>query len=178
MDKLKLLIVVCVLFAFPGVASAQTLTPVPTPVDYNLPYPGLLPGHPLSFLKEARDVILGFFISQPLDKAEFNLLQADKNIQASYLLSTKSSNKTAGVISTMTTAEDYFARALVQRQEAQSQGIDTRDVTKTLSVANKKHQEIIAQILTSARKEDIQSVKKQLERAQQFEKELKSLLRK
>jgi len=161
-----------------SVSFAQEPSPSPTPVNYTLPYPGLLPGHPFLFLKEARDVIIGFFTSQPLKKAEFILLQADKNLQASYLLATNKNGKTSLVVATVTTAEDYFADAIAKMQAAKSQGIDTRDFTKTLIEANLKHQEVIGQVLVSARKEDKEKIRKQLERAAQFGKKLQSMLQK
>lgn len=53
-------------------------TPTPTPVVYVLPYPGILPTHPLYLLKTFRDRIIEFLISDPIRKAEFYILQADK----------------------------------------------------------------------------------------------------
>ena len=55
-------------------------------VDYQLPYPGMLPDNPLYFLKVFRDNLTSFFINKPLDKAHFDLLQSDKDVEASYLL--------------------------------------------------------------------------------------------
>jgi hypothetical protein len=173
----------CISVSMVSPVSAQTpiqsgQTPSPTPVDYTLPYPGLLPGHPLSFLKEARDVIVGFFTSQPLDKAKFTLLQSDKNIQAAYLLTTRPSRKPSVLLSTITTSENYFAQAIEQMKEAKSQGIDTRDFAKQLVVANKKHQEVIGHIVLSARKEDKQAIQQEHIRSQQFGEELDVLLQK
>src|SRR5258708_38682343 len=64
-----------------------------TPIDYQLPYPGLLPDSPLYFLKMLRDNLTSFFLSKPLDKANFELLQSYKNIEASYLLVTQEAGK-------------------------------------------------------------------------------------
>src|SRR3989344_5431146 len=55
-------------------------------VEYNLPYPGLLPDSPFYSLKSLRDKIVSFLISSPLKKAEFNLLQADKRLNAGLYL--------------------------------------------------------------------------------------------
>ena len=58
---------------------AQTIAS-PTPVDYQLPYPGLLPDHPLYPLKRIRDRILYLLASDPVKKIELGLLFADKKI--------------------------------------------------------------------------------------------------
>ena len=55
-------------------------------VEYELPYPGLLPDNPLYYLKAIRDNILKFLIRDPMKKAEFDLLQSDKRLGASYAL--------------------------------------------------------------------------------------------
>ena len=46
--------------------------------EYILPYPGILLDHPLYFLKNLRDQVMEFLISDPTKKAEFSLLQSDK----------------------------------------------------------------------------------------------------
>ena len=68
-----------------SVTPIPKLTPMPTPVDpdvigieYVLPYPGILPTHPLYFLKIVRDRIIELLISDRVNKAEFYILQADK----------------------------------------------------------------------------------------------------
>lgn len=64
---------------------AGTLIGTPTPevgreVEYTLPYPGILPDHPLYFLKSLRDSIINLLITDPLKKAEFAKLRSDKFI--------------------------------------------------------------------------------------------------
>ena len=55
---------------------------VPSPINYPLAYPGILPDNPLYPLKMLRDRIVFFLINDPFKKAEFNLLQADKRLGA------------------------------------------------------------------------------------------------
>lgn len=57
--------------------------------DYVLPYPGILQNHPLYVLKELRDKIIETLIVDPLRKSEFYLLQSDKWIAASELLTSQ-----------------------------------------------------------------------------------------
>src|SRR3989344_1770388 len=76
-------------------------------VDYDLPYPGLLPDHPLYFLKMMRDSAIGFLISDPLKKAEFDLLQADKRLNSGLYLLHNDKDKNAELAqSTISKGED------------------------------------------------------------------------
>src|SRR5260221_7243175 len=68
------------------VSPTATSSPTPTVVQYDLPYPGILPDNPLYTLKVIRDEVVSFFISDPLKKASFDILQADKRIGASLYL--------------------------------------------------------------------------------------------
>ena len=106
-------------------------------MQYALPYPGILPGHPLSGLKSIRDGIVNFLISNPLKKAEYELLQSDKKLQATvFLIEQKKEDKL--VIATLVGAENDFEQAIVKVQEAKKQGIETKSLTDKLSLANKK----------------------------------------
>jgi len=59
------------------------------PVEYALPYPGMLPDNPLYFLKQVRDWIMEKIIADPVRKIEFYVLQSDKDINASVFLNAK-----------------------------------------------------------------------------------------
>ena len=73
-------------------ACAQEARPITTPepknqqVEYALPYPGILPDHPLYFLKNVRDWLLKIFISQPVRKTEFEMLLSDKSLNMAIFL--------------------------------------------------------------------------------------------
>ncbi len=75
-------------------------SPTPTPVEYTLPYPGLLPDHPLYFIKHWRDAILSFLISDPIKKIEFQQLLAEKDLNASIYLAQQ--HKTDLTVTTLT----------------------------------------------------------------------------
>lgn len=115
--------------------------------NYELAYPGILPDHPLYFIKAGRDRIISFFISQPIKKAEFNLLQADKRIHASLLLSEKREDKIGLAQSTFSKGENYFEMAINNTEEAKRQGIDITEFSKKLSDANEKHQQVLNDML-------------------------------
>src|SRR5205823_3865940 len=89
------------------VSPAVIMSPTPTPaqtVDYTLPYPGLLPDNPLWPVKAFRDKSISMFISDPMKKAEFDLLQADKRVNASLYLFNQSKDKEALVSQTISKA--------------------------------------------------------------------------
>lgn len=67
--------------------------------DYVLPYPGILPDHPLYFLKELRDKIIEALIVDPERKSEFYLLQSDKLLNSAVsLLEKNNEDKTKEAI--------------------------------------------------------------------------------
>jgi hypothetical protein len=116
-------------------------------IDYQLPYPGLLPDNPLYFLKAFRDNLTAFFLSKPLDKAQFDLLQSDKDVQASYLLVTQQAGKEAMANTMFTQGQDYFSQAIDQAVSAKKQGYSISDLSKKLDLSNKKHQQILQVVM-------------------------------
>lgn len=117
-------------------------------VAYDLPYPGLLPDSPLYFVKVVRDSIIGFLIADSTKKAEFNLLQADKHLQAGQLLlDKKGAEKQSIAQDTLKKGERYFAEAIAKTEEAKKQDMDVADLAGRLVLSAKKHQEVYANIL-------------------------------
>ncbi|OGG04141.1 hypothetical protein A2Z33_03190 [Candidatus Gottesmanbacteria bacterium RBG_16_52_11] len=64
----------------PSLGSGSTGTAASDLAGYPLPYPGILPDHPLYFLKQLRDFILEHAVSDPDKRVEFHILQSDKNL--------------------------------------------------------------------------------------------------
>ncbi len=153
--------------------ASSSAMPTPTPVDYTMPYPGLLPDHPLYFLKAFRDRVLAFLISNPIKKADFDLLQADKRVEASYLLVTQEKKMDLAQM-TFSKGENYFEDSLSQVRIAKKEGIDMRDFVHKLVLANKKHQEILNNI-TKGSSSQQQKFADNAKRLKQFEKTVKTL---
>ena len=89
-------------------------SPLATPsaslsIEYFLPYPGLLPDHPLYPIKAIRDKLLSIFISNQVKQVEFNLLMADKRLNMGVFLSEK--GKEALAETTVSKATKYFLDA-------------------------------------------------------------------
>lgn len=131
-----------------------TLTPTPTPnipskVDYVLPYPGVLPDHPLYFLKVWRDKIMNFLIQDPLKKVEFDILMADKRIAMGMMLTDK--GKTEQAVKIVVEAEEFMDKALSEAKRATDQGRVIRDdIVKKLEQSLSKHKEVITELLTKS----------------------------
>ena len=148
-------------------AQEKVPTPTPTPpkpVEYVLPYPGILPDHPLYFLKMARDRILFWFITDPLRKAEFNLLQADKRLNSGLALLSKENYALAE--STLSKGGKYLEQVVVEIEKAQKVGKDTDALTSKLSLAALKHQEVLSETLEKLPESNRTGVQDALERAQ------------
>lgn len=171
-------------FATSNVAVAESDSAVAKNVDYELPYPGLLPDSPIYFLKIIRDKMAGFLISDPLRKAEFNLLQADKRLNAgTYLFNSagrndsteKKEKKINLAISTVSKAENYFGESIQKVKEARSEGMETRETISKLINSSSKHQEILRSLEEKSPQNFRAGFDFQLQRAVSFEKEVVSL---
>lgn len=145
----------------------------PTPVEYQLPYPGILPDNPLYMLKTLRDRIIDFLISDPLKKAEFNLLQADKRLASGIKLVEKQKAELAEP--TISKGENYFFDAIVKVREAKKQGMDVSDIVRRLSLSAKKHKEVL-QVLRDKVSKDLQGRFVSLEkRVTEMEKQVETI---
>ncbi len=129
-------------------------------VSYTLPHPGMLPGHPFYFLKEMRDGLTTFFTSRPVKKADFALLQADKYMQAAYLLASEKRDITI-IVSSLTRSEEYFVEGLTDIALAKKEGVDTKDLSRQFRTANLKHQEVAAEIEEIVSEKDTKSVNRE-----------------
>lgn len=78
--------------------------------EYLLPFPGILPDHPLYFLKQVRDGIMDRLIVDPLRKAEFHVLQADKRLNMGKVLVEQKKEKLAEEV--ISKGEKYLERAI------------------------------------------------------------------
>lgn len=120
--------------------------------EYMLPYPGLLPDNPLYVIKAARDNLIGLLITDPKKKAEFDLLQADKRLQAGVFLIQKS-QKYELAQQTISKSENYFEEAISKTRQAKNQGLGTSDIEDRLVKAAKKHEDMILSLEKNAPKE-------------------------
>ncbi len=153
MKELIVFIVLNLVFLMHGdsVLAVNPITsPTPTPtktVDYALPYPGILPDHPLYFLKALRDRILGWVISDPIKKVEFNLLMADKRLAMGSLLFDEGKKDLA--LTTVSKGEKYFDQAVSNLMIARGVSKDSASVLAVrLNKAAQKHEEVIKDLMS------------------------------
>ena len=79
-------------------------------VSYDLPHPGILPDNAMYPVKMFRDRVVSMFISDPVKKAEFNLLQADKRLQAGVYLLNKEAAQAELALTAISKGENYLAQ--------------------------------------------------------------------
>lgn len=120
-----------------------------TKVDYELPYPGMLPDNPLYFLKQVRDWILDKLIVDPIKKAEFYILQADKRVAMGVMLA--ASGKATLGEQVISKAEKYMNSAVQSLLVLKSQGKDVPAyIVDHLSKALAKHIEVLQSEIAKA----------------------------
>ena len=140
-------------FSAPSPAFAKTtptLTPTPTgmveqKVDYTLPYPGILPDHPLYFLKRLRDQILERLSVDPIRKMEFYMLQTDKSVNTGLFLAAK--QKGALAQESITRARQYMGQAVSIAATLKKEGKDVPAyLVERFIKAGAKYEEILNEL--------------------------------
>lgn len=142
-------------------------------VSYDLPYPGILPDNPLYFLKAVRDNLLGFLITDPIKKSQYDLLQSDKRLIASQKLLEK--GKTSLSITTLSKSGNYFYNAIEKAALGKNQGQDANLILDKLLNASKKHQEIIFEMAKTQKGENEKMYLSYVKRAKQFQEKVEQI---
>ena len=110
-------------------------------IEYNLPYPGILPDHPLFFFKKVRDKILELTTRDSLKKAELYLLFSDKRIAMAMVLLKNGKDKYA--LTAFRQGEDYFLKIPKLLDVSKKQGASaSSDFIQRLKLSNAKHKEV------------------------------------
>lgn len=133
-------------------------------VDYVLPYPGILPDHILYPVKMLRDRIMDFLIKEPIKKAEFFILMADKRLGAGRALI--EGGKSGLGESTITKGEKYLERAANELFQAQEQGKEAGNLTEKLEKSVLKHLEVLEEVLNKAPEQARPGLENALEKTQ------------
>lgn len=135
--------------AAPSVIMEETTTLVAEPVDYTLPYPGILPDHPLYFLKRLRDQILEKLIVDPIRKIEFYMLQSDKGVNTGIFLIAKQNETLA--LESMNRAKSYLEQAIVMATTLKTQGKDVPAyLVERFTKAGAKYEELLIELADKA----------------------------
>lgn len=182
MKKIIILLISFLFFFSAVVASLAQETPkedtTSTPssvktIDYTLPYPGLLPDNPLYVLKAIRDRIIEVLISDPIKKANFELLAADKRLNEGVSLFNKGEKNYALAETAISKGENYFEKGIAQVEKAKKQGIVTAGTSQRFYLASLKHREVIKSLINKSRGDIKQRLLLDDKRMEEFEKKLK-----
>lgn len=141
-------------------------------VEYFLPYPGILPDHPLYFLKVFRDRLLDFLIKDPVKKMEFYLLMADKRLNMGKFLIEK--GKPSLAETTVSKGEKYFLKVVEEMKKAKEGGREiSQDLLGKIKTASLKHEEAILELLEKAPDEQKLGFNASLELVREIQEKLK-----
>ncbi len=171
---LLILLVIVVFLANAGNIFASEMTTVsveatpPASVDYTLAYPGILPDNPLYFLKAARDRVVGFLISDIEKRAEFNLLTADKRINASYMLVKKGKYELA--VTTLSKSNNYMEEALLEISKIAKTKENVNPMIGNFKNAVSKHLDLLAGIKSKVGSKYSDQLTREEKRLKNFEK--------
>ena len=111
-----------------------------------MPYPGILPDHPLYFLKAGRDKLAEYAIRDNLQKAKAHLLLSDKRAGMAMMLIKKGKNDLA--ITTFSKGEKYALKISPLLKRSKQQGVTyTDEMVDTLKKSNLKHRELLESLL-------------------------------
>jgi hypothetical protein len=167
--KKLLILILLILFSISFQKSFAQSTPSAAiiNVQYDLPYSGILPDNPLYFLKALRDNVLGLLITDPLKKADYDLLMANKRLGGAQALLLKHKDDLA--ITTLSKSGNYFYQAIQYAQAAKKQGEDANDVISRLVTASLKHQQIILQMIQQAKTSSKGTLEASLNRVEGFQ---------
>jgi cytochrome c-type biogenesis protein CcmE len=167
--KKLLLVILLVLFSlsFQKAFAQSTPSAEINNAQYTLPYTGILPDNPLYFLKALRDNVYGLLITDPIKKAEFDLLMADKRLGGAEALIVKNKNDLA--ITTLSKSGNYFYQAIGLAAAAKKQGTNVSGVVGTLITASLKHQQVIFRMIQESSKSAKGSLGAALNRAKDFQ---------
>ncbi|GIW62730.1 MAG: hypothetical protein KatS3mg090_0556 [Patescibacteria group bacterium] len=147
MKKTIIILLLTIVFLIsPNSLKADTfLNQVPKKVNYQLPYPGVLPDNPIYFFKNIRDKILLFITEKGRDKADRLLLYSDKKISMSRELMKKGKVKLS--LKTAISAEEDFNKLITEIQDNQ---ITDPEFTSKVKLSSDKHKEVIIQLITDS----------------------------
>lgn len=116
------------------------------PIEYNLPYPGLLPDHPLYSLKTLRDRMLEWLTRDNVKKVHLYLLLSDKRLVMGKTLMEKGNNQLG--ITTYSKGEKYLLLSATTLVTLKSHQDLPPGLSDKLALAARKHDEVLRESLS------------------------------
>lgn len=160
---------------FPPRTVAQTTPAIASPsakssIEYDLPYPGLLPGHPLYPIKWWRDRILLFFTRDQAQKSSLLLLLADKKL--AMVLRLLESEKQELAAQTVGESQEHILEGSKQLITLKQKNTLPVGLAEKFDVASRKHEEILTGLeknaSTASIRERIEHARTLLNQAKQY----------
>ncbi|MFH1827165.1 MAG: DUF5667 domain-containing protein [bacterium] len=153
---------------------SQTIINEEEKAVYELPYPGILPDHPLYFFKVVRDRIWAFSTRDNLKKANVYLLFSDKRAKMAQKLTDKGKMDLA--ITTMSKGEKYFLKIPKLLKASKTQGVPPKqELLNKVKASNSKHKELIQNLLKTAPEGEQNRITEILKINESAQKELENL---
>lgn len=151
--------------------NSQTITITQERVVYELPYPGILPDHPLYFLKTWRDKGLEITTRDDVNKAELYIHLSDKYINTGSYIMKK--GKTSQGKEMVKMAEVYAQKipSILKRLKTQGSG-PTQQLVDKVRQSNVKHREVIQQMMKQISQGDQKGLEEALKINEKVKKEL------
>lgn len=144
--------------------------------DYQFPYPGILPDNPLYLFKVVRDRLVDLFISDPLRKSQFYLLESEKRFNAGLYLLKAQNGKEQLTYSTISKGNNYLEQSIQKAEEAKKAGTDILDQAKNINRSIAKQREVLMSLIQKGSKSLKESLTVSDNRLKLLEKRAKSLL--
>lgn len=139
-----------------------------------MPYPGILPDHPLYAVKILRDRILDFITRDNIKKAQLYLLYSDKRVGMAQQLANKGKVKQA--ITTFSKAEKYFLKIPDLLKASKEQGASpSPELVEKIKASNRKHREILEIMLKDMPQGELEPLRQVQDLNEQIEKDLEGV---
>lgn len=143
-------------------------------VEYNLPYPGILPDHPFFFIKEIRDKVLELTTRDSLKKAELYLLFSDK--RSAMAIGLAKTGKDRHAVKAFLQGEEYFSKIAPLLDTSKKQGVSaSSDFVQRIKLSNAKHKEIGEGLLKDLPQGQNETVNRALELNKQTKRKIEKL---
>lgn len=157
-----------------NVTQSQSINIEEKEVIYQLPYPGLLPDHPLYLVKVLRDNILLFTTRDNYKKANVYLHLSDKHMSASLELANKGTEQLA--IKELGKGEDRFLHIPDLLKEIKDQGGSyPNDFMIELYQSNAKHKQVITDVMEKTTQTEIDTLQSLLKKNEEAKAKLDKL---
>lgn len=152
---------------------AQTITGFDTRVmDYQLPYPGLLPDNPLYLVKSLRNSALLLVTTDEYEKAQIMLNLSDKRIAMAKPLADK--GKLSMSVESVAEAEDLFEKMLPVVEKIKEED-KKKEFILDIKKANLKHREEMETLMKELPQGEFEELQKLIEKNIELEKQIAAI---